>query len=448
MLPIPSPTRSVPALLPALVLAAAFTHACAAQESARSPWFAQRILIDRELKSRAVKMVGLDASSISILDVGGLIRSEPADKYLAIITPGPVTQAIALDDRAATIGAAEIPGFLPWSPGEPDRVDLLTLVDGQRLTGHPDGREAAPDQFITWTHPSFGPLRVSLESVKRIDVGPASVFSLPAGAASRNDLLLLANGDQMEGFVAAATDPLLVEINKKAMSLPWSRVKSVLFAAPVQRPSGAMVWLADGTVLRVSSITSAPGKRVRLVPALASGAASEHPGDAPSISVSFAALAAIAFESMAIVPLSGLPVADIAGQTGDISPVARVDAGLDQPLFAGTIEFARPGTAAWQLPAGAARLAFHAELPPDCWSWGDCELVLSVNTPGGPSTELARQHLSAEHSEAEINVPIDAPAGSTLVIRVDEGAYGPIQDRVILRRGLLRVTPALAAPAR
>lgn len=425
--------RTTPVLLAAAVLCTGSTHA----QNSRTPAFAPRILIDRELKQRPVKLAGFDSKSIQIVDIGGLIRTEPVEKYLAIVTQGPVTTALTLEDRATDVPVDEIPGVLPWAPGETSRASLLTLADGQRLTGRPDARETAPDQFITWTHPTFGSLRFPIDRIKRIDVAPASVFALTSPAKSKDDQLLLANGDRLEGFVASVSNPLSFEVDKKPISLPWQRIATVFFAAPLQRAEGSHIWLADGSVIKVASIAAAPGRVLRVTPASQTPAKSENPSEPAPTNIPLGAIAAIAFDASQIAPLAGLPLAEPKGA----QPATRdilVESGLDQPLGAGSILFQRPASGLWVLPPGATRIAFHAELPPDCWSWGDCELVVSVIAKG-QTTQLLRQHLSAETAEFDVNLPLTVPAGAELSIAVEEGRYGPIQDRVILRRGLVQI---------
>jgi hypothetical protein len=429
---------------PIAALAACVTLLCQAHpvaaQSSRVPAFVPRVLIDRELKSRPIKLAGFDSRSIQILDIGGLIRHEPIESALAIVTAGPVTQATTLEDRLANVTVAELPGALPWAPGDAARPDLLTLVDGQRLSGRPDGREADPEQFITWIHPTFGALRFPIERVKRIDVGPASPFSLPAQPRSKDDQLLLANGDRLSGFIAALSDPLRLEVDKKPVSLPWQRISAAFFAASSEPPAGTMIWLADGTVLRAEALAPASGKLVRVTPWTSPAPKSENPADASPTEIPLGAIASIAFDASRLASLSGLPATDPAGQSRDV----RVDPGLDQPLGAGTIEFTRPAAAAWSLPKGASRLAFTADLPPDCWSWGDCELVVTLAPAAASSAtaprEIFRRRMNADAASIDVNLPIDAPANATLTIRIDEGLFGPIQDRVVLRRGLLLVS--------
>ncbi len=63
--------------------------------------------------------------------------------------------------------------------------------------------------------------------------------------------------------------------------------------------------------------------------------------------------------------------------------------------------------------------------------WGDCELVIR-----GGDSELWRVRRNAERPTASIGVTV---RGSSMTVELTEGANGPIQDRVVLRRAMLLV---------
>jgi hypothetical protein len=104
-------------------------------------------------------------------------------------------------------------------------------------------------------------------------------------------------------------------------------------------------------------------------------------------------------------------------------------------LGAAIIEIPGPMSVWWELPEDVSRLGFVAELPTSMHTWGDCELIVEVGREGA-WREKARERLNAERPEVRINIAIDEPG---LRIRVDEGRYGPIQDRVQIVRALLLV---------
>ena len=94
--------------------------------------------------------------------------------------------------------------------------------------------------------------------------------------------------------------------------------------------------------------------------------------------------------------------------------------------------------ARWSLPKGTRRFASTFELPESCRVWGDLILVVEENHPGNTTRELARASLNARTPTAFVSDVVSASAYA-ITIRVEEGAYGPIQDQVILRRPMLLV---------
>jgi hypothetical protein len=89
----------------------------------------------------------------------------------------------------------------------------------------------------------------------------------------------------------------------------------------------------------------------------------------------------------------------------------------------------------YPLPSGATRFACTLEAPIE--EWTDCVVRVIVQSDRGSST-LFEGRLSAEVSKAELNTPL--PRGAThLIIEVDPGEHGPIQDRVLIHRPRLLV---------
>ena len=80
------------------------------------------------------------------------------------------------------------------------------------------------------------------------------------------------------------------------------------------------------------------------------------------------------------------------------------------------------------------RLATRLELVDPRSPWGDCEVVLAVD-----NREVLRRRLSAEESGAD--VVVDLAGAAVLKLSIEPGKYGPIRDRVALRRPLILVAP-------
>jgi len=127
---------------------------------------------------------------------------------------------------------------------------------------------------------------------------------------------------------------------------------------------------------------------------------------------------------------------------------AAASPGTSPPLGAADIEFPGPMTAEWGVPNGAVRFAGWVELPRECWTWGHCVVVISLTAESGSDApvELFRQTLSGTSPIGEFNIALPARGAGTgnpvLRVTIEEGERGPIQDRVLLRRGLFLKAPA------
>lgn len=117
------------------------------------------------------------------------------------------------------------------------------------------------------------------------------------------------------------------------------------------------------------------------------------------------------------------------------------------PMGAADIALSGPMQAEWSIPTDTVRIAGWAELPRDCWTWGNCVVVISI-TPAARSaqgpTELLRETLSSDHPTVEFNLDLEQSAlkDRVLTVAVEAGERGPIQDHVVLHRVLLLRKPA------
>jgi len=102
-------------------------------------------------------------------------------------------------------------------------------------------------------------------------------------------------------------------------------------------------------------------------------------------------------------------------------------------LGAPDIELPGPMSVTWTLPAGVTRVAGVAELPVSARAWGDCSVVMF----DGAGAQVWTTRLSGDAPSAPFNIDLSGKDALTLTVRVEAGANGPIEDRVLLRRVLL-----------
>lgn len=398
---------------------------CCAQASAQEVRGVSRVLLDRRLNERTVLLTSIDEKRISYTDSAGLERSgEDIGEYLAVLSP------VGEDHAMLAIHPAS----------------LIELTDGERFVGTlvGGGRESKADSIL-WEHAALGVMEFKLDEVKRIQFqgGPDSDAPAPPRRESSSDLVVLANGDRVEGFVDSITANVRMDVNGTQRELPVERVQEIVMAgggiAP-QPKAGLIAWLKDGSVIACRTLHSTRLGELVLSPRVMN--AEEHPTEAPASQVSLRLddLWALSLDPTGTVPLASLamgkqtPSADRRWARGAIA----LDVGW-APLGLADIEFPGPMTVEWDLPAEATRLASEAELPRQMWTWGDCELVVLVQTAGGES-ELWRKRINAEAARARIAISLpDAGAPRKLRVRLEAGQYGAVQDRIVLRRPVLLI---------
>jgi hypothetical protein len=382
----------------------------------------ERVLVDRSLQQRTVRLSAMTASMVQVIDVqaGGLLEL-PREQVLALLPP-----LAALDQPVNQ--QRQFAG----QPGSPGR---MTLADGQSFPGLLDTTTTEAGEtaeVVRWATPQFGTIEAPLEAVRHIQLQaqPATLL------AARDDTVLLVNGDQLSGFVASVGAEVIVEKDNQPIRVPASRVVEVAIANPPQPAQGERIWLADGTAAAAKGFTIDSRGVVSMVGAI--------PGTAtqPKAQLYANDLSAICLDMSAVVPLGAVAVSvpppAEAWTTRRWVPGPIIADSSGVPLAA-DIEFPGPMSVDFALPAGVQRLGGEAQLPPSSRVWGDCRVVFSSVSSTGQATVLFSQQLNAAQPVAPFNVAVARV--STLRVTIDGGPSGPIQDRVVLRRPLLTVAP-------
>jgi hypothetical protein len=460
-----------------------------------------RLLVDRDLKRTPVTLTSIDSRTITYVDAGGTIQHDATSRYVAIISavaeapmetagsaatgmprpagPGAPTGARARRAAAAPSDEIKMPGGTRlFSPFDTNGArPWIELTDGQRLAGRPvntprkNGEKGA--DVVVWEHPQLGWLAIPLDNVARISVQGLEIdgrtaaprAARPVGGGGSGDVIVLANGDRMEGFVSAVGATVTVEAagenGGRATDLPLSRIAEIDFANPAREPSGPLIWLADGNVIGVTAMQAPREGQVRLRTALPSSAAGPGAGagaaakgraslgagkeseehiflldEIKAVLLDPAAVKALA----AIAPAEQKPV----GERRWMEPLEIGDA-RTATLGAAEVRLPGPMRVEWELPDGASRLTMSAELPASMRTWGDCILIISERAAGQPERELVRERINGERPRVEINTALGAGVGSRrLAITLDPGAYGPIQDRIVLTGAMVGIQGKVA----
>jgi hypothetical protein len=285
---------------------------------------------------------------------------------------------------------------------------LLWLVDGTRYTGWSD----VEDGRFVWRNWWSGTVKPELDDILAIVENRGS----EPDPASTEDVILLRNGDRLEGLIAAIGEDVEVEREDGTVSsVPMNRVQSIALVNDLEVGTGTRAWLAPGDEVAIDSYRFDPGTGFRI------------PGREPLMP---AQIEVIAFDSSAL-----LPLASVDSRTRGLDEFPRYfvptprEATGNWPLDAPTLEFMGPLRVDWTLPRTGMKFKARVVLPRSARKHGRLEIVLLDGDQPVWSTRL-----DGDRSSAEIGIPLET---DRLSMEIRESGAGPIQNVVRLERALL-----------
>jgi hypothetical protein len=396
------------------------------------------VLLDRSLQAQTVDIRRIAQGKIFFTAPGASEESSvPLDSIVAITEPGWWS-----GDYAAG-------SLSPVRPGDSTVIGQVELVDGRVVQGRPDLRsghdadasDAAaaepPKDILRWEHPELGRLEFKLEEVRRIRMPgeftppPAAPVPPPAAAggdAADRDLVLLTNGDRLSGFVERVGAEVWISEGGAVTKVALSRVGEIRLVNPAVRPEGTMAWLqgpGGGSIIRVEHVGADPQKGLLLGIEPASGKSRQVflPADQ---------VRALAPSAQRLVPLSSLKITRQEPARGraysdPVRPVGPAHA----LMGVRDLELPGPMSVEWEVTEGAARVGGWIVLPAAFQEWGDC--LVRIEAVGVKTGPLVEERVSAASPTIAVNTALP-PGTKTLRITIDPGAYGPIQDRIVLHR--------------
>ena len=403
--------RTIPAISIALVASMATTTGA----DGDGP---RRVLVGRDLSRTEIVVEGLDASGVHTRDAKGSRRTIPHAEVLAL----------------HRVSRAAPSGTLP----------VVSLTDGQRIVGALGASEPGSDagDSVRVDHPLLGTLSVPLDLVETV-TNPG--MPEPARGPG-DDVVLLVNGDVLRGFVTRIGREVGMESPAgDTQAIPLESVASVRVQNPEVRATGPMVWLADGTVARIAMpVPPTDAGLVTLDPLLArtSGASEAEQEGGPPTTILDNVLGWMP-DAARLVPLSRLSLASVTPVAPrpwtDEPELGDPDAG---PLSAAEIRMPGPCVAVWTLPPDADGITCEVILPEAFRDWGDCEVVIGASTRGDGSEPIEVWRGRINGDAPTTNVAASFARGSTsLVVRVEPGELGPVQDRPTIASAFVRITP-------
>ncbi|MEO1511778.1 MAG: hypothetical protein AAFU70_06885, partial [Planctomycetota bacterium] len=294
-------------------------------------------LIGADLSRSPIRLVELTPSEVVWADASDDTAMLPLDSALGIVARG-VGQSDSSD-----LGVLRALTFEP---------SVLTLTDGRRLTGSLSAQADLPE-VLRWQHAVLGTVDVPLEQIDRLvlqraTIGGGSTDPLPP--SDRSDVVLLRNGDRLEGFVVDLGRDAVIEVDGREVVVPMESVHQLALANPREAWDGPMVWLRDGSVLGASEVLFDGGLFV-----LVDEEAELTEAEGLSATIRPENIEAVSFDTRRLVPVSRL-VEDAEPSTAGV-------------FGARAIELAGEDSVRVDLPDGATRLVLTAELPLRARAW-------------------------------------------------------------------------------
>ena len=402
-------------LLACSITVVTFAVAATREAPPRRPEAFARTVILQDLSARTGRLHALDGARVSLVGGDGIIESMPAAEVVAVVMP-PAR-------RGDGPGRAAIDAWRDVSLMDEVPQGVLRLVDGQSIPGVLSSEPVEPDR-VRWAGRVGGLRSLPLERVASLQLRPVA---MPVSDGT-SDVLLLTNGDRVEGFLASVGPAVTIEAGGKPVTIESSRVAAASLANPAKPASGTWVWLASGAVCRVTAMTLAQDGR---------GELTLEAGGGKPVSVEAGEVRAAVFDASSLRTLAQAKhrVTSSDEDRSWVPPPLVGDPSLAL-LGAADIELPGPMTVTWSLP-DAVRIAGVVELPESSRLWGDCDVAIEA-IASGRVLPLWRHRLNEATPEASFN--LELPGGSDLEwrVRLEAGENGPIMDRVVLRRVLVK----------
>ena len=382
----------------------------------------QAVLLGPDLEPVSVQLKSISPEVIKVIDAVGQEKELKPEEVLRLTlasdtgtTPSPAQTRVVLRDGQVIVG--------DWAGGGGDGESIsVSFGDTEQM--------------------------VMLPLDEIMSIAMRSKAAVPA--VDEDDVLLLANGEKLTGFLewmgAEALDFVVGDADDP-IKIPLERVAAVAVAnkpkAAEAKPGTLRVTRIDGTVLLMQDATLTDrddgGSDLSGLSALSiEPKVGVNPGasiDSPS-PVRFPMSDVVGIEPLSkktrLVSLSGRSLSVLDG--GEVFGVAMKPSVTGD----GAIKLHAPVKLGFDLPKGASRLAFTVEMDLDARvpdarrSMAGCELIVYSG-----DTAVAKHTLTPDGPPKRINVPL---ASGDLRIALEPGINGPVLDRVILTQAELLVS--------
>ncbi len=372
------------------------------------------VLIDRALSRTTVAISVVDVSTEQRMIAGHVIDDgergdlrqwgrDGADEALALIR----------------VDAAAEPN---------DRQRVLELADGQRIVGRPrPAQQADEPETVTWLRGDDFSMTVPIDAVRRVVFDDTAADLRPDDA----DVVLLRNGDRLDGFVLSLGDPIQIELEPddpgdppRVVDVERRRVSGVAMLTPLRDPDSGQpfsIWLNDGSLLHASELQHGGGRSLDVVLPI------EDDGET-SAALSMRSVTAMVFDRKNWRPLAMRQPQRVDGPVTRYAIPDPEVADPNAPAGLSEVTFRGPMRAWYDLPGEPVRLAAEVELPEHARMWGRVRLIVRCD-----GEVVAEHEFDGRRSRSDLDVLLD---GSELEIELADAGSGPVQNVLVFRHAL------------
>ena len=227
-------------------------------------------VIDKSLLARTGDPVRIEDSRVLVFDgPPGLPSIIPSEEFLAVVTTPNTSRSTFLSHRNSSARSGD---------DAPITVPYLELVDGQRFPGTLRPSDTGEP---VWRSAWLKDIRFDLDRISRLNL---SEDGRAVPDAVDADVVVLANGDRIEGLVADIGFNVEIEVDRpdgetNSVMIPLDRIASISLVNPIEPGNGAMTWLRGGHRILSESIRILGDGYVSLMSPQVGGGTAEIPLD-------------------------------------------------------------------------------------------------------------------------------------------------------------------------
>ncbi len=387
------------------------------------------IMCDRGLELSSVAITSIDEDRVQFVDEFGVRRSQRLDDLFFAIAGESGLRDGSTSRSISRSGGTEFSDG-PTAPRDEDAaIAYVSLIDGQTIKGSMLNSTDPDSMRITLYIGSTiqGSATIPLEHILAIT---SIEQPLDLTGSIQDDIVITHNGDRVVGFIESVGLQSTVSTDNGLRQLGFNQIRSLQLANPPEHTPGIYLSTDDGLELRTSrfEVDFQHSPIITIDPVSLGIDATSR--DTFLLDPNAPVGIEVLHDQSRIISLASIEPEKIT-PTGNRSwtPVPIVSWGSSNPILS-TIDLRAPVSVMYPLPEGAVRFACTLDAPINTWT--DCVASIFAISYTGQRTELVSQQLNAEQSSVSLNADLGSDT-QHLEIHIDPGAFGPIQDRVLVK---------------